>query len=95
MLINNLSQFKKAMVVGSKWNFIDSRNSEVVTVRTCLVSNSNSFALDNHHSQYKAGVSWLEYPKAKEIIFIQEEGQATKVRINLSNEVYIIYQPIV
>lgn len=83
------------MTIGSKWNFIDSRNGDIVTVRTCVKTQSNSFALDNHpNTKDKTLASWLEYPKAKEILFIQEEGQATKVRINLFNDIYIIYQPV-
>lgn len=94
MKIKNLAEFKRAMKEGSKWNYSDSWRPELVTVRECTTSQSNSFALNNHPCQKDKTVSsWLDYPKAKELVFIQEEGQATKVRVNLPNGEYLIYQP--
>ena len=94
-MIKNLSQFKKAMVVGSKWKFIDSRSGNTETIRECTISQTNSFALNNHpNMKDKTLNSWLEYPRAKDVIFIQERGENTKVRINLSQEDYLIYQQI-
>lgn len=93
--INNVAEFKRAMTVGSKWSFTDSRHVGE-TIRECTNSQSKSFALNNHpNAKNKSDGSWLDYPKAKEVTFIQEEGQSTRVRINLTDDgsVYLIYQP--
>lgn len=94
MKIKNLSDFKRAMQVGSTWRFYDSRFTENYIIRECTHSQSKNFALNNHPNRKDPEESsWLDYPPAKNILFIQEEGQPTKVKIHLFNDVYLIYQP--
>jgi hypothetical protein len=93
MLFNNLAGFKRAMEVGSSWSVYDSRTGVNTSNRECTVSQTKSFALNNHPNRTdKSEGSWLDYPKAKEIMFIQEEGESTKVRVNLYDNEYLIYQ---
>lgn len=75
-MINNLAQFKRAMKVGVKVEFTcglkEVGNRPVVSyvVRTCKKAQSNAFALDNHPYAIEEGaLSWLYYPKAKDIKF--------------------------
>ena len=98
MLIRNVAEFKRAMMVGSRWEFFDSRNAgrlPTPTVRTCTHSQSNSFALNNHPNQTdKTKSSWLEYPKAKDFIFIHIVNENTQVKILMGDDNYLIYRPI-
>ena len=97
MKIKNLAEFKRAMELNSKWNFyeiikgIDSRP----VVRTCVASQSNSFALDSHPKQKDSSIgSWLDYPKAKQMTFVNNVGESTRVKIKASEDFYLVYQPI-
>ena len=95
IIIKNLAQFKRAMTLGSQWKFYSNNNDNEAIIRTCVVSQSNSFALDNHpNCKDKTEASWLDYPKADALLFIQEDGESTKIRLDVCNGLYLIYQPI-
>lgn len=96
MIIKNLSQLKKAMQVGRKVRFTNvNQGVEMTAIRECKIAQKDSFALDNSpFFDDKNKISWLYYPKAKDIQFIQEEGKPTKVKFKglMSNEHYLIYE---
>lgn len=93
--INSLAEFKRSMTIGSLWSFYDSRDTGVYTLRKCVKSQNTSFALDNHpNCRDKTTASWLDYPKAKELIFVQNADEATRVKIKTFNNHYMVYQPI-
>ena len=91
--IDSIAKWKREMKIGTKWKFIDSKFPDRETIRECTHSQSNSFALNNHpNAKDKTVSSWLDWPKAKEVIFIHSHDENTKVKIPLYGDVYLIYQ---
>jgi len=92
--MKSVADFKKAMQVGSKWLFVSNWHSELVE-RTCTVSQSNSFALSH---PTKEGSSWCDWPKIKEVLFLQDfRGSgitAIKITPKDMDGVFLVYIPV-
>ena len=94
--MKSVADFKRAMTVGSKWMFISNWHLEPV-VRTCTVSQSNSFALTH---PTKDGSSWCDWPKAKEVTFLPDfrGSMITGIKIEspsvFADGIWLVYFPI-
>lgn len=64
--MKNITEFKKCMTVGSKWEFSAHWYIPPV-VRTCAHSQSNSFALTSPRDGVSP--SWCDWPKKSEVTF--------------------------
>lgn len=94
--IKNMAEFKRFLKVGQKLVFTNVDESGKITqraVRTITVVQSNSFALTSPRDPSVS--SWHEYPKAKDVTFIQCDNQNTVVKVK--NDVmggYLLYSPV-
>lgn len=69
--MRTIADFKRKMKIGSKWKFTSSYLKEGLTIeRTCMKSQSNSFALTSLRD--KTQNSWCDWPKKKEVVWIHE-----------------------
>ena len=88
--MKTIAEFKRAMTVGSKW-MSASNWCEKPIERKCTVSQSNSFALTH---PTKDGSSWCDWPKAKQVTFINNQTGAITIRIDYEGG-WLCYTPII
>ena len=85
-----IAEFKRRMVVGSKWIFTSHNSSRFMT-RTCTVSQSNSFALTGLLNANES--SWCDWPKKDEVSIDFIKGKmVVRIFINGSRERWLQYQ---
>jgi hypothetical protein len=75
---HNLAEFKRRMKVGSKWEFSASWHPEKI-IRTCTHAQTNAFALTSPRT--KSESSWLDYPPARECIWINNHDGRICLRL--------------
>lgn len=69
--MKSIADFKRKMIVGSKWKFTSSYLKKgIIVERTCTKSQSNSFALTSLRDKNQS--SWCDWPKTKEVVWIHE-----------------------
>ena len=66
--MKTVADFKRAMVVGSKWTSVHAAGKKV-TGRTCVKVGATQFALTRMVQGATDGESWCDFPKAKDAEF--------------------------
>lgn len=66
--MKTLADFKRAMSVGTKWEGFNHYYNSSLGVRECSKSQTDSFAFRTE----KGENSWSDYPKAKDIKFLED-----------------------
>lgn len=91
MTINSIAAFKRAMTVGSQWEFVSNWHPEPI-LRTCTVSQSNSFALTS--IKHPGESSWCNWPKASEVLLINDPIKPELSGVKITHDGgWLIYRP--
>jgi len=88
--INSIAALKRFMVVGQKWDCIQPETGFAPGVRELAVKNSVGIGFKT-----PKGISYLNWPKAKEVLFIADPSNPEKVKFKVAPEespnLYLIY----
>lgn len=81
------ADFKRAMVVGSKWTSVHCRSGQKVTGRECLEVAGKGFALTRMAQGATAdqGKSWCDWGKAANMEF-SEDGNTVTIFFDSTND---------
>jgi len=74
--MKTLADFKRAMIVGSKWETIKhfkDNLTETTPVRECSKRQANSFAFRTTLPDGRIADCWLDFPKAKDVEFLNND----------------------
>lgn len=77
--MRTLKEFKNALQVGTTWMMYHSVLNETKT-RRVGIKQTNAVAFESNDPN-RPNMSWLYFPKAKDISFIQNDDGTTTVRI--------------
>lgn len=95
--MKSLKEFKAAFKIGESWSCYNSNgwkgSTEKTVIRTVGLVQTNAVAF-NSNDPNRPNMSWLYWPKANQVTFINNNGEYS---VRVENEVtggYLIYKKV-